>query len=89
MPVTPGIVVVAVTAGVAAGAAAGVADGAVAVQPQASTARMTRRMVSAIFMDRELWHMPDKSDWSGGGGTEYEPGVLISSGYNLTKKGRS
>ena len=53
--------------GAAGVAAAGVADGAVAVQPQASTARITRMMVSASFMDRELWHMPDKSNGSGGG----------------------
>ena len=53
--------------GAAVVAAAGVADGAVAVQPQASTARITRMMVSAIFIDRELWHMPDKTDGSSGG----------------------
>ena len=53
--------------GAAGVAAAGVADGAVAVQPQAITARIIRMMVSASFMDRELWHMPDKSHGSGEG----------------------
>ena len=73
-------------AGAAGVAAAGVADGAVAVQPQASTARITRRIMSAIFMDRELWHMPDKSDWSGGGRRESYGDSMSRSRQRFKKK---